>query len=1068
MSTAVKNGIDLFPHNQKAYLAASAMLTETGKAAIIHPTGTGKSFIGFKLAEDNPDAVICWLSPSEYIFKTQIENLKATGVDEPNNIKFFTYAKLMLMSEDALAEIQPDYIILDEFHRCGAELWGQGVQNLLSMYPDAPILGLSATAVRYLDNQRDMSDELFDGNVASEMTLGEAIVRGILNPPKYVLSVYSYQKDLEKYQARIKRAKSKAVRDTAQEYLDALRRALDKADGIDRIFEKHLTDKSGKYIIFCANAEHMDDMIGNVPKWFGNIDKAPNIYRAYSDDPETSKAFAAFKKDKSEHLKLLFCIDMLNEGVHVEDVSGVILLRPTISPIIYKQQIGRALSASKTKDAIIFDIVNNIENLYSISAIEQEIKTAVTYYRFLGDEKEIVNERFSIIDEVRDCKRLFDKLNDALTASWDLMYQCACAYYKLFGNLEVPHKYKTPEGYSLGSWIHTQRKVRAGEQYGNLDESRIAKLDAIGMVWDSYRDLSWERNYAEAKKYFTKHGDLNTNVNDVTESGFRIGQWICNLRTWRKSGIQGAFLTNKRIRLLDELHMIWDQPDYLFEQSYQAALDYYRENGHLEVPAAYVTKDGIRLGIWICNIRAKRNGSSNGAPLTEVQIARLDEIGMIWTDKPTRQWEAGFSEAQMYYESHGSLNVPATYKSPSGYRLGGWIADQRISYSTGKLKSDRKARLDTLGMIWVKPDSWEVRFALAKEYYQKNGSLNMPANYTADGIWIAKWLNEQRQIYIGNRKNKSLSQEQIARLDSIGMVWDNKIQIAADSAWSGQFAEASNYYEKHGDLNIPFGYCGSDGKRLDIWVICQRKHFRAGRLSGEQIEKLNAIGMVWEFDNPWETGFCHAKAYYAEYGDLLVPNSYVCADGYKLGIWITNQRSSYNNPQKYRIVTGNQAERLEAIGMKWRPTDTKWEDSFKIAEEYYKEHGDLLVPSTYKTASGYQLGAWISVQREKYRNGKLPEEATAKLNRIGMEWLSPNAREWERHYCSLEKYYKQHGNANLPLSYVEEDGFQLGLWLWRVKTGKVKMSSNGENGNQFERLQKLGITLQTDAVTDEV
>ena len=193
--------ISLFRHNEEAYIAARSMLEETGKAAIVHPTGTGKSFIGFKLCEDFPNSTVCWLSPSEYIFKTQIENLKAvSGGYAPENVKFFTYAKLMNMSEAELEEIAPDYVVLDEFHRCGAEMWGKGVDNLLKMYPEAKILGLSATAVRYLDNQRDMSDELFDGNVASEMTLGEAIVRGILNPPKYVLSVFSYQKDLEKYE----------------------------------------------------------------------------------------------------------------------------------------------------------------------------------------------------------------------------------------------------------------------------------------------------------------------------------------------------------------------------------------------------------------------------------------------------------------------------------------------------------------------------------------------------------------------------------------------------------------------------------------------------------------------------------------------------------------------------------------------------------------------------------------------------------------------------------------------------------------------------------------------------
>ena len=120
--------------------------------------------------------------------------------------------------------------------------------------------------------------------------------------------------------------------------LEALRRALDKADGLDVIFQKRITNTSGKYLVFCANIEHLKDMMTNVEDWFGKIDPEVHVYYAYSDDPSASRAFRDFKADKSEnHLKLLFTVDMLNEGIHVEDVSGVILFRPTVSPIIYKQ-----------------------------------------------------------------------------------------------------------------------------------------------------------------------------------------------------------------------------------------------------------------------------------------------------------------------------------------------------------------------------------------------------------------------------------------------------------------------------------------------------------------------------------------------------------------------------------------------------------------------------------------------------------------------------------------------------------------------------------------------------------
>ena len=216
--------IDLFSHNQIAYESVLSMLRENGRAAVVHPTGTGKSFIAFKLAEDNPAASVCWLSPSEYIFRTQVENLVSTGAEAPTNIQFFTYAKLMRMDAEALAAIRPDYIVLDEFHRCGAQMWGAGVQRLLEACPQTPVLGLSATNIRYLDNQRDMADELFDGNIASQMSLGEAVVRGILAPPTYVVSIYSCERELERYQSRVKNVRNSAAREEAQKRIEALRR----------------------------------------------------------------------------------------------------------------------------------------------------------------------------------------------------------------------------------------------------------------------------------------------------------------------------------------------------------------------------------------------------------------------------------------------------------------------------------------------------------------------------------------------------------------------------------------------------------------------------------------------------------------------------------------------------------------------------------------------------------------------------------------------------------------------------------------------------------------------------
>ena len=708
--------LELFRHNEEAYKAVVSMLAERNKAAVVHPTGTGKSFIGFKLCYDNSDKIICWLSPSRYIYQTQLENLKeASGGYEPHNVKFYTYAKLMLLSDENFSEIKPDYIILDEFHRCGAEYWGMGVQKLLEMYPDTPLLGLSATAIRYLDNQRDMTDELFDGNIASEMTLGDAIVRGILDPPKYILSIFSYQKDLDEYEKRVKNARYKSMRDKAEEYLEALRRALDKAEKLDDIFDKHMENRAGKYIVFCANREHMDDMIDKADEWFHKVDKRPHIYEAYSNDPETSKAFHEFKVDNSDHLKLLYCIDMLNEGVHVDDVSGVILLRPTISPIIYKQQIGRALSAGKSQRPVIFDIVNNIENLYSIDSIKEEMKVAVRYYRSHDSEGMVVNDNFELIDKVEDCKKLFDKLEESLSASWDIMYEKAKAYYEKNGDLEIPATYFTEDGYSLGLWINTQRGLYRGTHNGKpLTQMQIDALNAIGMRWQSIGELSWERYYEAAKKYYEENGNLLAPYSYVNENGINIGQWLVTQRMAKKNGIRKWGFSEERSARLDEIGMVWDVPDYLWEENYEAAVRYHRENGDLDVPAKYVDSEGICLGVWLDSMRKSRRTGSRS--LTAEQISRLDKLGMSWDDRNNRKWNDMFRELTEYYKDNNNFNIPVSYKTKNGACLDTWVERQRILYKDGKLSDARIEKLKSINFVFDATSSrWEERYLLLKK-----------------------------------------------------------------------------------------------------------------------------------------------------------------------------------------------------------------------------------------------------------------------------------------------------------------------------------------------------------------
>ena len=699
--------LHLFEHNARAYQAAAAMLEQYGKAAVVHPTGTGKSYIAFKLIEDHPDAAYLWLSPSEYIFKTQLENLQKQAPDFPlGNVRFSTYARLLFCTEEQLAEIaalHPAYIIMDEFHRAGAERWGERVRKLLELCPDAKLLGLTATNVRYLDNNRDMAEELFDGHIASEMTLGEAIVRGILPAPKYVTTVFRYQNELAKYQARVDSLRSPGVQDANQKYLEALRRALEQADGLDKVFAKHITQTCGKYIVFCSGKEHMDEMASHVPEWFADVNKNIKVYKTYASDPEASKEFAAFKADEGDHLKLLFCIDMLNEGVHVEGISGVILFRPTVSPIIYKQQIGRALTAGVTAAPLILDVVNNFEGLSSISGLQKEMTAAVQRLYANGEGEKIVAERFEVIEQVQNCRVLFEQLENSLSSTWDHYFAAAGLYYAEHGDLKVPLRYKTPGGLSLGDWVQTQRQIRKGKRtFGTLTQQQIERLDSIGMVWETRSETAWARGLEAARRYRQQYGDLQVPSAYKDADGFALGNWIRNTRSRFGSGS----LKESQIRELDALGMVWNNIDAKWERCYAEAALYCEKHGSLNLAPKYVSPSGIRLGAWVENQRAYYLKGE----LSDDKIRRLEAIGMLWEGRNDRQWLKAYEAAARYFQQYGDLNVPYQYVSPEGIRLGYWVVRQRAAYkgrfsiekktNRKPLSYERKRLLDAIGMNW--------------------------------------------------------------------------------------------------------------------------------------------------------------------------------------------------------------------------------------------------------------------------------------------------------------------------------------------------------------------------------
>ena len=436
-------------HQQDAYKKVTDALKTGNRSAVVIPTGCGKSFISLQLMEDNKEKNILFIAPTiaiknqmyKYIAKyvvgeepTEERTERQIAEEHFPHLKIMLYPTLLRMDNEILEKLKPDIIIMDELHRTGADKWGPKVNTLLDMYSEAKVLGLTATPDRMDD--KNVVDDLFEGNICYELTLVEAIKRGIVKPPKYVKCDYELRDMLVGISEQIKECDDKETRERLEEKLDKMRKIVDQAEGIPELFAKNMTKKDGKYIVFCKDKGHMKQMMEEAKKWFVEIDSKPEMYYVYSGNDKNlvnqdgenklsnEEQIKKFEESQSNHLKLLFSIDMLNEGLHVENISGVIMLRSTDSRIIYLQQLGRAMSSDKTREqTIVFDLVNNYLKNNLDREINDKSKREISIERKEKETEQVEKEEndreedidiFRIQGETKEFLELFEEINGEL------------------------------------------------------------------------------------------------------------------------------------------------------------------------------------------------------------------------------------------------------------------------------------------------------------------------------------------------------------------------------------------------------------------------------------------------------------------------------------------------------------------------------------------------------------------------------------------------------------------------------------------------------------------------------
>ncbi|MCI8412234.1 MAG: DEAD/DEAH box helicase family protein [Clostridia bacterium] len=480
--------IELKIHQQEAYNGVKEEFENGNRAAIIHPTGTGKSYIALKLIEDNQGKKVLYLAPSiSILHQIKEDSIKYNG-QKFLGLERMTYQKTSKLDNEEMKKINPDIIVLDEFHHCGAPVWGEAVNELCNMFPDAKVLGLSATPIRYFDGNIDMAEEMFGNHIASEISFMEAIEKGILPEFDYVSAMYGYEDKLLQLKEQIENSNSTQSRkDEARKLFEELSKQLNKdTENLPEVLEKHITNKNGKYMVFCSNIEEMEKKIQESQDLFSKINPNIKIYSVASSESlkNNKKILKQFENDNNENtLKLIFSVNMLNEGYHLPDIDGVVMMRPTKSPTIYMQQIGRALTVgNSSKRPVIIDLVDNFDSIRVVEDFTRELNGRMKDDNTKDDSK---NRKFKIVDYTKNIGEISRKI-EQLSRLQSLSIEEKIDLFEKFINENPNEKIHSDtifEGYPIGKYLIQIRQSMVYDKnmvkYSEEDKERLEKLGIL-------------------------------------------------------------------------------------------------------------------------------------------------------------------------------------------------------------------------------------------------------------------------------------------------------------------------------------------------------------------------------------------------------------------------------------------------------------------------------------------------------------------------------------------------------------------------------------------------------------
>ena len=457
----INDGI-LRSHNIKSYMKVVKEFEKSNRVGIVHATGTGKSFIALQLMYDNSDKKIKYLVPRTGIgdqIEEHINGLSENAREEYfKNVEILTYQKLINLTKEEIENLDIDYLIMDEFHHIGAPMWKNAIDLLIETHPNIKIFGMTATPVRSrgTSKQEDIGDTFFDGHIASTYTLAEAIADGVLMPPIYKGAVYMLEEKLNETQEKINQ--SNLSEEEKKEYLERIENAkkqVSNADSFSKMMRKNLK-QNGKYIVFCPRGKR-EEYQTESEQWFKDFIDEQNITRYFVDSKEPKQSQINSDEFYNNHdtskLRLMFAMDMYTEGIHVPDIDGIIMMRPTKSDIMFYQMLGRALASNKEKQTLVLDFVNNYEYIMKLKDYtKKEIEARENNREYTSErEPKDIFEQFDIELENINILNMLEEINKKVDLSYEQKIE---EYIELLNTGHVPRNIDKEAKFSNGEPIN--------------------------------------------------------------------------------------------------------------------------------------------------------------------------------------------------------------------------------------------------------------------------------------------------------------------------------------------------------------------------------------------------------------------------------------------------------------------------------------------------------------------------------------------------------------------------------------------------------------------------------------